>query len=58
MKKVFKGVTTLTFALSAFNVSANDAVLNIYNWAEYMPTDVIQVEILVDENKFGIKFIQ
>ncbi|WP_318477856.1 ABC transporter substrate-binding protein [Photobacterium leiognathi] len=42
MKKVFKGVTTLTFALTAFNVSAENVVLNIYNWAEYMPTDVIQ----------------
>ncbi|EAS66606.1 spermidine/putrescine ABC transporter substrate-binding protein [Photobacterium angustum] len=42
MKKTFKGVTTLAFVLSAFNASASDAVLNIYNWAEYMPTDVIQ----------------
>lgn len=42
MKKIFKGVTTLAFALSAFNVSAANDVLNVYNWAEYMPTDVIK----------------
>ncbi|PSU76829.1 ABC transporter substrate-binding protein [Photobacterium phosphoreum] len=42
MKKIFKGVTTLAFALSAFNVSAANDVLNVYNWAEYIPTDVIK----------------
>lgn len=42
MNKIFKGVTTLAFALSAFNVSAANDVLNVYNWAEYMPTDVIK----------------
>lgn len=42
MNKVLKGVTTLTFALSAFNVSAANDVLNVYNWAEYMPTDVLK----------------
>lgn len=42
MKKILKGVTTLTFALSAFNVSAANDVLNVYNWAEYMPDSVLK----------------
>ncbi len=45
MTKYFKGVKAVSFALTAlvsFNASANKEVLNIYNWAEYMPMEVIK----------------
>lgn len=42
MHKVIKGVTALTFALSTLNASAASNVLNVYNWAEYMPVEVLK----------------
>ncbi|ODP99859.1 MULTISPECIES: ABC transporter substrate-binding protein [Salinivibrio] len=44
MNKITHGITATALALSAVfatGVSADDKVLNIYNWAEYMPMDVI-----------------
>lgn len=45
MNQYLKGVKAVSIALTAsvsFNVFASKDVLNIYNWAEYMPTEVIQ----------------
>lgn len=45
MNQYFKGVKAVSIALSAsvsFGVFANNEVLNIYNWAEYMPMNVIK----------------
>ncbi|USH01456.1 spermidine/putrescine ABC transporter substrate-binding protein [Grimontia kaedaensis] len=45
MNQYLKGVKAASIALTAtvsFNVSASDEVLNIYNWAEYMPMGVIK----------------
>lgn len=42
MTKYLKGVTALTFALFAFPLSAAEKVLNVYNWAEYMPAEVLE----------------
>ncbi|ODP97478.1 MULTISPECIES: ABC transporter substrate-binding protein [Salinivibrio] len=56
MKKMSHGITATTLALSALFASAvhaDDKVLNLYNWAEYMPMDVIEAfeeEYQVDVN--------
>ncbi len=45
MKKITHGITATALALTtvfASGVHAEDKVLNLYNWAEYMPMDVIE----------------
>ncbi len=44
MNQFIKGVKAVSIALAvsvSFNASANKDVLNIYNWAEYIPAEVI-----------------
>ena len=53
MNKFLKGVTAVSLALTAtisFGVSANQKVLNIYNWAEYMPDSVLKAF----EKEYGV----
>ncbi len=56
MKKMTHGITATAFAISAMvatGVNADDKVLNLYNWAEYMPMEVINAfeeEYQVDVN--------
>lgn len=53
MNQYLKGVKAASIALTAtvsFNVSASNEVLNIYNWAEYMPMGVIQAF----EKEYGV----
>ncbi|RXJ71159.1 spermidine/putrescine ABC transporter substrate-binding protein [Veronia nyctiphanis] len=52
--KEVKAASIALSALCSFSVSADTQVLNIYNWAEYMPMEVIQA--FEDEYKVSVNY--